>query len=266
MSLDSDDGQGATGEGAAGAQALVIGASGGIGQAVLEHWLDDLRFDRVWATTRDPAALADLETEAGGRLRVLAAPPTASRELETALNGRIETVLEGAPRLSRVAITVGTLHSADYQPEKSLGALRSDALGEVYRVNCILPLLWVAALGRGLRRSRDCRVAVLSARVGSIEDNGLGGWYSYRCSKAALNMGLKSAAIELARRAPGVKLLAYHPGTVATGLSAPFQRGVAPQKLFSPSFTARCLSELLDDHGPDGQLHYLDWAGAPIPW
>ncbi|MDP5053448.1 MAG: SDR family NAD(P)-dependent oxidoreductase, partial [Congregibacter sp.] len=140
------------------------------------------------------------------------------------------------------------------------------AMQEVYRVNCVLPLLWLSVLAPGLRKNPDCRIAVLSARVGSIGDNGLGGWYSYRSAKAALNMGLKSASIEFARRAKGVKLIAFHPGTVATELSAPFQRGVPEGKLFAPDFVAQRLDTLLNAHPADGQVSYLDWAGEPIPW
>ena len=107
---------------------------------------------------------------------------------------------------------------------------------------------------------------MLSARVGSIADNHLGGWYSYRCAKAALNMGLKSAAIELARRAKGIKLVAFHPGTVDTPLSEPFQKNVAPEKLFEPAFVAERLDEILAAHAADGELSYLDWAGKAVPW
>jgi len=116
------------------------------------------------------------------------------------------------------------------------------------------------------RAGADCVVAVLSARVGSITDNQLGGWYSYRASKAALNMVLKSAAVEYRRRLPRVKLLAFHPGTTDTALSRPFQRGVAPEKLFSPEFVARRLAQLLDQLQPDGELSYLAWDGSSIEW
>jgi NAD(P)-dependent dehydrogenase (short-subunit alcohol dehydrogenase family) len=109
-------------------------------------------------------------------------------------------------------------------------------------------------------------VAVLSARVGSIGDNRLGGWYGYRASKAALNMFLQTAAVEYARRARRVKLLAFHPGTTDTALSAPFQKNVAAGKLFTPDFVAQRLLGLMDAAEPDGRLGFLDWAGKTVPW
>jgi len=244
-----------------GQQALVIGAGGGIGSALLRSWAQDDRFDRVWALSRDPALI---ESDAP-QIRTLAAEPS-----QAGIRAALETVRKSSPRLTRVAITIGTLHGtlngASYGPEKSLGALREDTLAEVFRVNCSLPLLWVAALGQSLRREPDCRIAVLSARIGSIGDNELGGWYAYRCAKAALNMGLKSAAVELQRRARGLKLLAYHPGTVDTDLSRPFQKNVPQDRLFTPEYTARCLSAILDRHPPDGELSYVDYDDRPIPW
>ena len=250
------------------AQALVIGG-GGIGRAIFEGWSEDRRFDRVWGAARSGATPAQLESAAPASAAPTAwlkAPDSASPDLEQDLDRLAEYIADACPRLSRVAIAVGALHGDSYTPEKSLEALAAGPMAAVYRVNCILPLLWVAALGRRLRRAKDCRIAVLSARVGSLGDNRLGGWYSYRCAKAALNMGLKSAAVELARRARGVKLLAYHPGTVDTPLSAPFQRGLPEGRLFTADFSAARLAALLDKYGPDGRLHYLDWAGKTIPW
>ena len=106
-----------------------------------------------------------------------------------------------------------------------------------------------------------CTLAVLSARVGSIGDNRAGGWYGYRASKAALNMLLKCAAIELARRAPGVKLLAFHPGTVDTPLSRPVHANVP-----APELVADHLVQLMNRLQPDGELSFLDWQGKPIEW
>ncbi|MFT7286306.1 MAG: NAD(P)-dependent dehydrogenase (short-subunit alcohol dehydrogenase family) [Halieaceae bacterium] len=236
-------------------QALVIGAGGGIGNAMSERWARDPRFNSVWCVSRR-ARGAD-----AGSLR-----PRQTDHSEMSMAALAKEVLAEPARLTRVVITLGTLHSENYAPEKSLEALSLSALQEVHRVNCALPLLWLAALAPGLRKNPDCRIAVLSARVGSIGDNSLGGWYSYRSAKAALNMGLKCASIELARRAPGVKLMAFHPGTVDTVLSQPFQRGVPEGKLFAPSFVAKRLGDLLDSTPADGELSYLDWAGKSILW
>lgn len=236
-------------------QALVVGAAGGIGCAVVQQLDQDQRFDRVWAASRTPASdSVDCIT---------------SLQIEHSKEGirqAVEQVVQESPRLTRVVVAIGALHGPSFQPEKSLDALEAEALAEVYRLNCVLPLLWVASLGRALRRTPDCRIAVLSARVGSIGDNQLGGWYAYRSSKAGLNMGLKSAAIELARRAKGLKLVAYHPGTVDTPLSEPFQKSVPEDRLFTPAYTAACLLRILDASPADGQLSYVDYRGDAIPW
>ena len=239
-------------------QAVVIGANGGIGNAVLRHWSGDERFDRVWAVSRNGVDAQELPRSVCQSLTTYH-DPAHIRDLA-------EQICSESPRLSRVVIALGTLHGKDYEPEKSLEALDPRVMQEVYRVNCVLPMLWLAALARGLRKNPDCRIAMLSARVGSIEDNHLGGWYSYRSAKAGLNMGMRSAAIELSRRAKGVKLLAFHPGTVDTPLSAPFQRSVPDEKLFSAGFVAEQLDGILNEYEADGELSYLDWAGKPIPW
>jgi NAD(P)-dependent dehydrogenase (short-subunit alcohol dehydrogenase family) len=248
-------------QGEEGRAALVIGAGGAIGGAMLEYWSRDESIDGVWAVSRRPVAAGD----AGAGIH-----SHTSDHSEASIDATVEAILrelrDRGLALSRVAVTLGTLHGEGYGPEKSIDALGEDAFGEVFRVNCFLPLRWLSALLPELRRSADTRIAVLSARVGSISDNGLGGWYSYRCSKAALNMGLKSAAIEMARRARGVKLLAYHPGTVDSALSRPFQKNLKDGQLLTPDFTARRLAGLLDASPPDGVLSYRAWDGEDVPW
>jgi len=117
-----------------------------------------------------------------------------------------------------------------------------------------------------LSKQTACRVTVFSARVGSVSDNRLGGWYGYRASKAALNMMLKTASVELKRRAKGVKLVSFHPGTTDTSLSKPFQKNVPEGKLFTPDFVAQQLLSLESRLVLDGELSYLDWQGQEIPF
>jgi NAD(P)-dependent dehydrogenase (short-subunit alcohol dehydrogenase family) len=112
----------------------------------------------------------------------------------------------------------------------------------------------------------DCVISVLSARIGSIDDNRSGGWYSYRASKAALNMLLKTAAIEYARRAKNVKLITFHPGTTDTALSKPFQRSVKPDNLFTPEFVAKHLVNIMNNQTVDGELSFIDWENEAIAW
>jgi NAD(P)-dependent dehydrogenase (short-subunit alcohol dehydrogenase family) len=236
-------------------QALLIGGGSALGKAVLRQWQSDSSDRQLWSITRDCEARDD------GRLHLRATDH--SQDSMAALCEEI-VAAGGAPE--RVVIALGTLHGDGYGPEKSLERLSLEALQHVFTVNCALPLLWLAALAPHLRRVDDCRIAVLSARVGSIGDNRLGGWYSYRSAKAALNMGLKSAAVEFARRAQGVKLIAYHPGTVDTPLSEPFQARVPAEKLFTPSRAATCLINVMEGLAADGELAYVDWAGEAIPW
>lgn len=239
--------------------ALVVGASGGIGRAVLDHYLSEPQFEQVIAVSRSqqPAELACH----GARLRWLVCDYTqASIDEVLCFAGDVHQ------QLSRVVICNGVLHNDTVEPEKSLLKLNATAMQEVLHTNVVVPSLWVAALSKVLRGSDACVIAVLSARVGSITDNRLGGWYSYRASKAALNMVLKSAAIEYARRLPRVKLVAFHPGTTDTDLSKPFQRGVAPRNLFTPAFVAAKLANLLNEVVPDSELSYLAWDGSSIEW
>ena len=112
----------------------------------------------------------------------------------------------------------------------------------------------------------NCQLIIFSARVGSIKDNHAGGWYSYRASKAALNMLLKTTAIEYARRAKQVKLIAFHPVTTDTPLSRPYSANVPEDKLFSPDFVADRLFEILKNLPADGELSFVDWQGKSIKW
>jgi NAD(P)-dependent dehydrogenase (short-subunit alcohol dehydrogenase family) len=239
--------------------ALVIGAGGGIGSAAAEALA--ARYEQVIAVSRQataPPALACCD-----RVRWLACAAEEAAIAEAA------AIIDGACAelpLARLVIATGTLHGDGYRPEKSLRELSAGTLGHLYQINAVLPLLWLAALEPLLRRSASATVAVLSARVGSIGDNQLGGWYGYRASKAALNMLLRSAAVELGRRAPQVALLAFHPGTTDTALSKPFQARVPADKLFSPSRVAEALLARMDAARADGELHFVDYAGEPIPW
>jgi NAD(P)-dependent dehydrogenase (short-subunit alcohol dehydrogenase family) len=238
---------------------LVVGASGGIGAAALDRYLGDSAYARVFAVSRgpQPARLASFDS----RLEWLT-----SDYSEASVAGIAEQITQGGFELRRVIICNGILHSPRLSPEKSLDKVGREAMHEVFDANVVVPSLWVSNLAGHLRRSTGCVIAVLSARVGSISDNRLGGWYSYRSSKAALNMFLKTASIEYARRAPRVKLVAFHPGTTDTALSQPFQSGVPEGKLFSPTFVAERLCTQLDTMQADGELSFVDWDARPVPW
>ncbi|WP_429073722.1 SDR family NAD(P)-dependent oxidoreductase [Aeromonas veronii] len=234
---------------------VVIGASGGIGAALVAHWLA-AGVGPVIAISRQPAPAG---------LSSLGLHWLCCDYSDEQMAKVVARIAELAPRPHRVVICNGILHQGEIQPEKRLEALNLDAMTRLYQTNALLPLRWISQL-LPLFGRQPCTLAVLSARVGSIGDNRSGGWYGYRASKAALNMLLKCAAIELARRAPGVKLLAFHPGTVDTPLSRPFHANVPPGNVQSPELVAEHLVQLMNRLQPDGELSFLDWQGKPIEW
>jgi NAD(P)-dependent dehydrogenase (short-subunit alcohol dehydrogenase family) len=184
---------------------------------------------------------------------------------EAALDRAAETVAAAGPP-TRVIVASGVLHGRGVQPEKAMRALSADALTEVLRVNAVGPALVARRLLPLMPRDRASAFAALSARVGSISDNRLGGWHGYRASKAALNMLIRTLAIEHRRTHPLGVCVALHPGTVDTPLSAPFQRGVAAERLFSPDKAASALMGVLDALPPEATGGFYAWDGAEIPW
>ncbi|BBT82090.1 short-chain dehydrogenase [Aeromonas sp. YN13HZO-058] len=234
---------------------VVIGAGGGIGAALVAHWLAT-GTTRVIAVSRQPAPAG----ASSPALKWICCDYS-----DEQMAAAVARIAEWAPRPHRVVICNGILHQGEIQPEKRLEALNLDGMTRLYQTNALLPLRWISQL-LPLFGREPCTLAVLSARVGSIGDNRAGGWYGYRASKAALNMLLKCAAIELARRAPGVKLLAFHPGTVDTPLSRPFHANVPAGNVQSPEQVAGHLVQLMNRLQPDGELSFLDWQGNPIEW
>lgn len=229
----------------------VFGASGGIGAALVEHY-----------AARDDVA----EVHAGSRrgAGVTQAKVRPFRFDTDTLDAAVAAI--GAP-LDRVIVATGRLARADGGgPEKALRQLDAAALGELFAVNAIMPALIARAVQPLLVRDRRSVFAALSARVGSIGDNRLGGWHAYRASKAALNMLLRTIAIEWARTHPHGVVAALHPGTVVTPLSAPFLRGVASDKQFTPDKSARALIAVIEALTPADSGGFFAWDGATIPW
>ncbi len=166
-----------------------------------------------------------------------------------------------------VLVATGVLHEVGgLQPEKSWRALDAGSLEKAFTVNSIAPALVAKHFLPLLIRDRKAVFAALSARVGSIEDNTLGGWYAYRASKAALNMLIKTLSIELARRNPSATCIALHPGTVDTALSKPFQHSVPNGKLFSPELAAKKLLGVLDGITTEDSGNLMAWDGTRIPF
>lgn len=168
--------------------------------------------------------------------------------------------------LDLVIVASGMLHQDDMQPEKRLAELSAEKMQQLFQVNTIAPGLLLKHLIPKLRRKSRAIFAVLSARVGSISDNRLGGWYSYRTSKAAVNMLIKTTAIEMSRSRKHMIIVGLHPGTVDSSLSKPFQRNVPEGKLFSPEQSAGYLVQVLNNLEIADSGHLFAWDGEKIPF
>ncbi len=238
--------------------ALVLGASGGLAQALITQFLADTAIETVIAVSSKPLP-ENLQAE-----KSLLWIET--NYIESAMVEVVDQLKVFTGSISRVCICHGLLHTDTLWPEKRLEDIKPEALHEIFQANAVVPTLWLKLLHRVLKGKQPAVVAALSARVGSIGDNRLGGWYAYRSSKSALNMLLQNIAIEYARRVKNVKLISFHPGTTDTALSKPFQATVPEGKLFTPEFVAERLTGIMDNAVLDGQLSYLDWDNKTIPW
>lgn len=166
--------------------------------------------------------------------------------------------------LDLVLITNGILHQDHIQPEKSIKDLTREQFHTVFDVNTITPLMIAKYWLPKLSKSKPAIFAALSARVGSIGDNQLGGWYAYRASKAALNMMIKNLSIEAQRMHPNQMVIGLHPGTVDSPLSSPFKARIHPDHIFTPMQSAEYLHQVLCNLKPENSGHCLDWQGQII--
>ena len=162
-------------------------------------------------------------------------------------------------------VATGLLNDGDLKPEKTWRSLDPSTMKRVFEINVIGPALVAKHVLPLLPRHRRAVFAALTARVGSISDNRLGGWHSYRASKSALNQLIRCFSIELAAKRPQAICVGLHPGTVATDLSKPYQAGVPDDKLFAADQAARNLLGVLDRMTPLQSGRVYDWAGLEIP-
>lgn len=239
-------------------RALVIGANGGIAKAVIKQLLSTTEIVAVDAVSRNEFS-SELPNVSSYRLDSTHEADIADFVLQQKNDG---------VTYRYIICTVGFLHDseANIRPEKRLEDISAEAMSQYFLVNTIVPALWLKYLPKLVNKQAPTTMAFFSARVGSISDNRLGGWYGYRASKSALNMIIKNAAIEYGRRHKQVTLMSYHPGTVDTGLSQPFQANVPEKKLFTPDFTAECLVSQMVEATPEHSPYYVDWNRQNIPW
>ena len=244
---------------------LVIGASRGIGLALAAAQLADRGVDRVVATHRagsDMRGLGQLRERFGNRLTLQELDVTCADGLERF--GAWLAQQGNGPELTIHA--AGLLHDGALQPEKSVQQCAPDVLQRLFAVNAIAPLMTARAVLSAQPRSRRFTFAAVSAMVGSIGDNRLGGWYGYRASKAALNQFMRTLANECRVRHPQAAIVTIHPGTTDTALSRPFQRNIEPGKLYAPERTARRILAVLEPLGPNDSGRFFNWDGSQIPW
>nr|WP_010132608.1 SDR family NAD(P)-dependent oxidoreductase [Microbulbifer agarilyticus] len=178
----------------------------------------------------------------------------------------IQDWLLRAPLPNWVVNCCGTLHWREHRPEKSLRECDDRAMQHSFSINALTHLHLAQALDPLLKRRTPLTWASLSAKVGSIEDNQLGGWYSYRMSKAALNMLIRNLSIEWGRKLDVCRVVAIHPGTTDTPLSKPFQANLPEGKLFTPELSASRIADVIQNLSDDDNGKLLFWDGSVIPW
>jgi len=239
--------------------ALVVGASGGLGRALVEELSRVEGIGRVFAWSR---------SEAGDWPEGVV--PSAGVDLERpgTLDEAARDLAGAEADLRRVFNAAGILHdgSMGLGPERRLSDLDAAHLARIFAVNAVGPLLVFERALPFVPRGDRAMLVSISARIGSIGDNRMGGWYGYRASKAALNQLQRSLAVELARTHRKAVVLALHPGTVDTALSEPFQGSVDEEKLFRPDHVARRLLELSDSATREDSGGFFAWDGSAIPW
>ena len=230
----------------------IIGTTGSIGKAFLEYYLSDDNTDKVYSISRSRNGIEDRKI--------------IDLNLNFTDKNDYHTLSSSIPKdsLDRVIIASGVLHDGDLQPEKAISSLDLDNFQKVFNVNTFAPALLLKVFFPLIKRNSDALIGVLSARVGSISDNRIGGWYAYRASKAALNMIIKTAAIELERRDKTAKIIGLHPGTVDTNLSKPFQGGTPEEKIFTPEQSIDYLTKVIDSSTPQDTGKVFDWQGKEI--
>lgn len=231
----------------------VVGAGGGIGSAFVDALAVCPGVAKVHALSRGPLEHEDNKVRRG-RIDVCAEASVA--EAADGLDDPLDLVI----------VATGVLHAGDIQPERRIKELDPDAMQAVFAINTVGPAIVAKHFLGKLRSPGPSVFAAISARVGSIGANRLGGWASYRASKAALNMLVKTFAIEHARNRRESAIVALHPGTVDTPLSEPFSKRVPEGKLFDPWQSANYLLAVIDGLSPEDSGGFFAWDGSRIEY
>lgn len=240
--------------------AVVIGASRGIGLAITRALLDNPGLQRIYASYRQVPTAGDLLSIKDSRLQ------TCQLDVgeESDIGGLAEQIRRMGDHPDFVIHCAGILHEPGVQPEKTLGQCDKIAISRVFEINSIGPLMVARAIIPLMPRRAIAHFTVLSAMVGSISDNRLGGWYAYRASKAALNQFMRTLAIECRRSHPGLCITSIHPGTTDTALSRPFQANVKAGKLYTVEQTAERILNVAGASTPEQSGQFVNWDGKLI--
>lgn len=232
-----------------GLRVVIVGASGGIGKALVSLFSHTSE-NKVFALSRSGVRFPYDNVQC--------------QHIDFNNEATIKTAAEVCGEIDIVIVASGFLHDATTKPEKSLRELSTEHFQKNFLINTIGPALVAKNFIPQLMRDRPSIFAALSARVGSISDNRLGGWYAYRASKAALNMFIKTVSIETARRNPRACIVGIHPGTVNTSLSEPFQKNVPEEKLFTADYAAEKIVKVLLNLGEHSSGKIFAWDGSEI--
>jgi len=219
---------------------LVIGANGTLGSSITAY-LKTLHYD-VETLSQDKTDYS-----------------------ERSLQAHYES-LKQSGAFEMIFCCIGTLHNDMVSPEKRLGQLNENSLTEYFRINTIIPSLCLRFFHKLLTKETSSKFVFLSAMVGSISDNKLGGWYGYRSSKAALNMMIKTASIEVKRTNKNTCLVVMHPGTTQGPLTKPFAGGISKDKYYTPEQSARRIVDLSCQLTPEQTGQFFNWDGSILPW
>jgi len=234
---------------------IIVGSTGGIGGAFIDKFAASSQVSKIYALSRAG------QSHPSPKVANLTFDFTDESSIDAAAEALRET---GAFDLCIIA--TGLLQGQGIAPEKNMRAMSLEAFQTSFMVNAFGPAVTAKYFLPLMRRDRKAVLAALSARVGSISDNRIGGWYAYRASKAALNMVLKTLSIEFGRRFKETVIIGLHPGTVDTGLSKPFQGNVPKDKLFTPEFSAEKLLAVIDQVEPKDSGLLFAWDGKQVPF
>ncbi len=243
---------------------LVVGAGHGIGLGLVRVLLEDYQASQVIATYRDEtkaSELMSLSQEYPERLKVQRLDPLSENELKVFS----QKMKESGFKIRLLLNACGYLHDEKFTPEKRLRSFSTEYFFKCLQVNTLITPLILGAFEENIERAEETMISILSAKVGSIEDNKMGGWYSYRASKAALNMLVKTAAIEYQRTHKKLTLISMHPGTTKTSLSEPFLGGTKYQ-VHLPVESARNILNVLAKRSPEDSGKFFSWNGEELPY